>query len=121
LSAFLKPSSRLTLVLWPLILIVLFTTGDFIGGPGGSLGFHSITWSARASSDGGNMSPSDFTCLEIDDQLKLGGLYDKQVRPLGAAKKCFQLLRGQRLATPLRRREPRRKRAVASIPPVLTP
>jgi hypothetical protein len=37
LSAFLKPSSRLTLVLRPLILIVLFT-GDFIGGPGDAWG-----------------------------------------------------------------------------------
>jgi hypothetical protein len=73
----------------------------------GMLGVHSITSSARASSDGGNLSPSDFACLEIDDQLKLGGLYDRQVRPLGAAKKYFQLLRGQRLATPLRRRGPR--------------
>jgi hypothetical protein len=60
------------------------------------LGVHSIISSARASSDGGNMSPIDFACLEIDGQLKLGGLYDRQVRPLGAAKKCFQLLRGQR-------------------------
>jgi hypothetical protein len=78
---------RLTLVLRPWILIVLFTTGHFVG----------------------RQRESERFCgLEIDDQLKLGGLYDRHV---GAAKNFFMkpkaaaAAHGQRLATtPQRRR-----------------
>ena len=47
-------------------------------------GGHSITWSARPSSDCGMVSPSVLGGLEIDDQLELGGLLDGEVGGLGA-------------------------------------
>ena len=40
---------------------------------------HSITSSARASSDGGTVEAERLGGLEIDDQLELGRLHDRQV------------------------------------------
>ena len=45
---------------------------------------HSITSSARASSVGGTSRPSALGGLEVDHQLVLGRLHDRQVRRLGA-------------------------------------
>ena len=40
---------------------------------------HSITSSARASSDGGTVEPEHAGGLEVDDQLDFGRLHDRQV------------------------------------------
>ena len=45
---------------------------------------HSITSSARASSVGGTSRPSALAVFEIDDQLELGRLQDRQVGRLRA-------------------------------------
>ena len=45
---------------------------------------HSITSSARASSVGGTSRPSSLGGLEVDDQLELGWLQDRQVGGLRA-------------------------------------
>ena len=49
-------------------------------------GAHSITSSARASSDGGTLRPSAFGGLEIDSKLELGRLQKWQICGFGAAK-----------------------------------
>ena len=45
---------------------------------------HSITSSARASSVGGTSRPSALAVLQIDDELELGRLHDRQVGGLRA-------------------------------------
>ena len=45
---------------------------------------HSITWSARCSSDGGIFRPRALAVFEVDDELELRGLLDGQVAGLGA-------------------------------------
>ncbi len=45
---------------------------------------HSITSSARASSDGGTVEAEHPGGLGVDDQLELARLHDRQVRGLGA-------------------------------------
>ena len=45
---------------------------------------HSITSSARASSVGGTVEAEHPRGLEVDDQLELGRLHDRQVRRLRA-------------------------------------
>ena len=45
---------------------------------------HSITSSARASSVGGTVEAEHPGGLEVDDQLELGRLHDRQVGGLGA-------------------------------------
>ena len=44
---------------------------------------HSITSSARASSDGGTVEAERLGGLEVDHQLELRGAVDRQVRGLG--------------------------------------
>ena len=46
--------------------------------------YHSITSSVMASSDGGTSMPSALAVLQVDDELELGRLHDRQVGGLGA-------------------------------------